>query len=413
MIAICAFLLPTAVALAQKPLEQTSWKFEFGDNRSVPDSINISPATIYTSQTHFGFEAGSHITALGSSCTSDKPFYFSVSLPEGNYRVSATLGGVKEESRTTVKSELRRLMLENIRTAPGQFVRRTFCVNIRTPKISTGGQVHLKDREKATEMWDWDDKLTLEFNGQHPAVAAMEITPANDLPTLYILGDSTVCDQPSEPWNSWGQMLPRFFKPEIVVANNAESGESLRSSLAAHRLDKILSTMKQGDYLFIQYGHNDMKEKGPGVGAFTTYKSDLEYFVAQTRKHGGTPVLITSMERKAGATRPTLGDYPDAVRQVAAEQHVALIDLNAMSKTLYHALGPNLSKAFVDGTHHNNYGSYELAQCIVEGIRQAHLPIAGLIADDVPHFDPAHPDSLADFDVPPSPINDKAKPLGN
>src|SRR5206468_946077 len=83
------------------------------------------------------------------------------------------------------------------------------------------------------------------------------------------------------------------------IANHAESGESLKSSFGAKRLEKVLSTMKKGDYLFIQFGHNDMKERGPGVGAFTTYKTSLKQYVAEARKHGGLPVLVTSMHRKS------------------------------------------------------------------------------------------------------------------
>ena len=100
------------------------------------------------------------------------------------------------------------------------------------PKISgDGDQVHLKPREKTNEWWAWDDKLTLEFNGTHPALRSLEIEKA-DVPTVFLLGDSTVCDQPAEPWNSWGQMLPRFFKPEVAIANHAESGETIANSLA-------------------------------------------------------------------------------------------------------------------------------------------------------------------------------------
>ncbi|HEY1683305.1 MAG TPA: rhamnogalacturonan acetylesterase [Tepidisphaeraceae bacterium] len=403
-------LMLACTTLAQNVRRE--WKLEFGTSHPLPGFVGVHGDEMYSAKRGYGFEPGAVMQEAKDGCWSEKPFYFSIALPEGNYRVRITLGGEKE-STTTVKAELRRLMLENIHTQPAETVSRNFCVNIRTPKIAGDGTVHLKPREKQTEMWDWDDKLTLEFDGENPGVVGVEISPADDLPVIYLLGDSTVCDQPSEPWNSWGQMLPRFFKPEVVVANNAESGESLRSSLAAHRLDKVLSTMKEGDYLFIQYGHNDMKEKGPGVGAFTTYKSDLEFFVDQTRKHGGTPVLITSMERKAGVLHDTLGDYPAAVRKVAGEKNVALIDLNAMSKKFYRALGTDLSKAFVDGTHHNNYGSYELAKCVIEGIRQDHLPIAKYIVDGVLPFDPSHPDAIATFNIPASARKDAAKPLGN
>src|SRR5204862_3580199 len=142
----------------------------------------------------------------------------------------------------------------------------------------------LKDREKASEAWAWDEKLTLEFNNARPAVCAIEIARTDDVPTIYLLGDSTVCDQPLEPYNSWGQMLPRFFKPGVAIANHAESGESLKSFTGAHRLDKILSTIKPGDYLFIQFGHNDQKDKTPGAGAFTTYKDALKHYIAEARK---------------------------------------------------------------------------------------------------------------------------------
>jgi lysophospholipase L1-like esterase len=397
-------------------------RFDFGPGPVQPGYAQVVPDTLYTPDRGYGFEPGEIVRSVdrssadplrGDFCTSDGPFYFSVAVPEGNYNVTVTLGDTGGESDTTIKAELRRLMLEKIHTSAGQFERRTFTVNVRTPAISTGGDVKLKGRERQGEMWNWDDRLTLEFNGRRPCVCAVEIEPAPDAPTVYLLGDSTVCDQPLEPWNSWGQMLPRFFKPGIAVANHAQSGESLRSSLGANRLAKVLSTMKKGDYLFIQYGHNDMKAKGEGVGPFTTYKKDLTHFVQEAKKKGATPVLVTSMERKAGVDKDTLGDYPEAVRQVAKEEDVPLIDLHAVSKTVYKALGADLGKAFQDGTHHNNYGSYELAKCVVEGIRQNKLDLARFIADDVPAFDPSKPDPVASFEMAPSAMSSTTKPLGN
>jgi lysophospholipase L1-like esterase len=253
--------------------------------------------------------------------------------------------------------------------------------------------------------------MTLEFNGQNPGVRSLRIEKA-DVPTVFVIGDSTVCDQPAAPWNSWGQMLPRFFQPEVAVANHAESGETVADSLARQRFAKTFSLMKPGDYLFVQFGHNDMKNLAPS--ALETYKSDLKKVVERTRALGGTPVLVTSMEREAGVKAPTLEGYPQAVRDVAKEEHCALIDLNAMSLVFYRALGDNLSKAFVSGqgTHHDNYGSYELAKCVILGIQRDHLPLAKFIVNGF-HFDPAHPDSLADFHIPVSPIYSSVKPLGN
>ena len=105
--------------------------------------------------------------------------------------------------------------------------------------------------------------------------------------------------------------------------------------------------------------------------------------------------------------------YPDAVREVAREENCALIDLNAMSKIFYKALGEDLGKAFQDGTHHNNYGSYELAKCVVHGIKQSKLPLAKFIVKDFGDFDPAKPDPVATFEMPASPSVSSTKPLGN
>lgn len=401
---------------------QTTRKFDFGPGKVAAGYTQVRANTAYTSALGYGFETGAAaIQCLDRGgkdvlradfCTSDKPFYFSVALPEGNYRVTITLGDAQAATVTTVKAELRRLMLEHVETPRGKFVTRSFVVNLRTPKIDDTTEVKLKERERRTEWWAWDDKLTLEFNDSHPSVCAVEITRV-DVPTIYLLGDSTVCDQPSEPYSSWGQMLTRFFKPEVAIANHAESGESLRSSLDARRLEKVLAVIRPGDYLLIQYGHNDEKEKGEGVGPFTTYKRDLKFFIAEVRKRGGVPVLITPVQRRsfdaAGQITNSHGDYPQAVRQVGNEENVPVIDLNVMSKSLYEAWGVDQSKrAFApnDNTHHNNYGSYELAKCLVEGIKSGRLGIAKYLFDGLARFDPARPDPIKFFRVPPSPRND-------
>ena len=335
------------------------------------------------------------------------PLYFSVRVPEeGNYRVTVTLGDPHAASVTTVKAELRRLMVEKVETRPGEFETRSFLVNVRTPRVPNGDAVILKDREQTFEARAWDDRLTLEFIGVRPAVSRIEIEKADSVPTVYIAGDSTSTDQPREPFNSWGQMLTRFFKPEVAIANHGESGESLYGFIVENRLAKLMSVIRPGDFLLVQMGHNDQKETGAGVGAFTTYKARLEEFVALARAHGATPILVTSVNRLTfgadGTIVNSLTDYTAAVRQVAHEQSVALIDLNAMSKILYEALGPeNAHVAFAgkDTTHHSDYGSYELARCVVEAIRRERLPLARYLVDMAP-FDPAHPDAAAQFDVP-------------
>jgi lysophospholipase L1-like esterase len=159
--------------------------------------------------------------------------------------------------------------------------------------------------------------------------------------------------------------------------------------------------LRGGDWVAIQFGHNDMKAEAPD--ALATYEADLTAFVAAVRERGATPILITSMERKEGVERDTLAGYPDAVRRVAKATGAPLVDLHAMSRALYRSLGDNLDAAFQDGTHHNDFGSYELARCVAEGIRTAVPELADFLAADAGHFDPQNPDSPDNWGVPTRP----------
>ena len=407
---LASISIVTVLATVCPVAAESNFRFTFDPSATRPGFQAVAPDVAFTAERGFGFDLESKVE-LGSGCvTGNRPFFYSVAVPEGNYEVGITFGDAKAATTNTVKAEMRRLMLERIVTRPGEFVTRTMTVNTRTPAIAGGDRVRLKQREKDSEMINWDNKLTLEFNGSRPGVAALEVSPAK-APTVFLIGDSTVCDQPLEPWNSWGQMLPRFFKSGVAIANHAQSGESIKSSLGAKRFDKVFAEMKVGDWLLVQFGHNDMKDKA--TNALETYRVNLKKIAARTREKGGTLVLVTSMERKGGIERDTLAGYPQTVRDVAKEEGATLIDLHAMSKVLYKALGADLDKAFQDGTHHNNYGSYELAKCIAEGIRRNKLPLAKFLADDFAGFDPAKPDPVAAFDVPESPMRSEKKPDGN
>jgi lysophospholipase L1-like esterase len=378
----------------------------------------LSPTTRFTNTTA-GFDLVDSPTVSDRACHSDKPFFFSVAIPEGNYRVNVVLGG-PQASVTTVRAEGRRLMLEKFPTKPNESLTKSFDVNVRYPEINGDATNTVKLKPREDGILNWDHKLTLEFNGDNPSIRSIDIEPIKE-PTIYLAGDSTVVDQYYEPWAAWGQMLPRFFIPGVVIANHAESGETSHSFVTEHRLEKIMSLMQPGDYLFIQFAHNDMK---PNAVSIDDYKKLLTDYISQTHAKNATPVLVTSMNRRTfdadGKITNSLAGYPNAMREVADAQHVALIDLNAMSKTLFEALGPEASmKAFMhypanaypnqtaainDDTHFNSYGAYELARCVVHGIREANLPLTKFLAPDVPDFNPAHPDPLIDFHLPPTPI---------
>lgn len=406
-----------------------SKKFDFGIGKTAKGYDSVSTINTYSKETGYGFEDVTGISCfsrneknllLSGFCSSDKPFYFSVAVPEGNYKVTVTFGDFFDSTETTVKAELRRLMLENVETKKGKFKTETFILNVRRPEISTGGTVKLKDREKLLEAWAWDEKLTLEFNGKKPNVNAIEIEKIDAIPTVYLLGDSTVCDQPGEPYASWGQMLTAFFNNQIVIANHAESGESLKSSFGAKRLEKVLSVMKSGDYVLIQYAHNDEKEKGDGVGAMTTFKASLLQWIDAIRAKGGNPILITPMHRrtfdKDGKITNSHGDYPEATRQAAKEKGVPLIDLTAMSKDLYEYFGKDGSGVLFkdsDGTHHNNFGAYELAKLVATGIKTQKLPLSKYLKKEFKPLDPKKPDSPENIKIPASPNYQNTKPLGN
>ena len=433
-------LLLAASTYTKAQSQTTNYKFDFGDGKLAKGYTQVLASDVYTSSKGFGFDFGSTVTSVDrkgkDALTSDlitgtKPFYFSVNVPEGNYSITITFGDLNEATATTVKAESRRLMLENIVTKPGEFITKTFTINRKDRQINATQKVSLKDRE-LTKL-DWDDKLTFEFNNTKPCIAAMEITKVTDAVTVYLAGNSTVVNQDDEPWAAWGQMIPAFFKAGVSIANHAESGLTLGSFLGSKRLEKVLSIIKPGDYLFIEFGHNDQKEKGANDGAWKSYTERLKLFITEAKKKGAIPVVVTSTARRTfdstGKIANSLGDFPAAARKAAADEGVALIDLNVMSSLFYEALGPNDSKkAFVhypansypgqdkplaDNTHFNPYGAYELARCIIEGIKQNKLGLANFLIDATTTFNPSKPDALANWHWYESPKSTVLKPDGN
>lgn len=357
---------------------------------------------------------------------------FSRDVPEGVYRVTVELGADEAESVTTCKGESRRLFVLGERVPKGGSVVKTFLVDVHGPEFS-GGRVSLKERERGTATWD--DRLTLELLGDPPGVRSVSVEPlAPDaaVTRIFLAGDSTVTDQAREPYAGWGQMLPVFFGPQAVVANHAESGLALASFCGGRRLDKILAQLRPGDFVLIQFGHNDQKATGEAAGAFAGYAVLLGEFVDRIRDHDGRPVLVTSAARRRfddeGRVVESLGDFPEAMRRVATEKGVPLVDLNAMSKRLYATLGVEGSKAVFlhvpagtypgqnepirDDTHFSSYGAYEIARCVVEGIRTGVPDLAALLAADVTPFDPSHPDPQDSVLIPASSFEVLAVPDG-
>ena len=346
--------------------------------------------------------------------------YFSVQVPDGNYRITVTVGSKKRKAETVVRAESRRLMVENVKTARGQLIDCSFIVNKRSPRFLMTTKdgvreetVRLKDREKS--YLNWDDSLTLEFNGPAPAVSRIRIEPDTTATTIFLCGNSTVVDQNAEPWASWGQMIPRWFDSRVAVSNHAESGLTARSFLAGNRLEKILTMMRPGDYVVCEFGHNDEKEDLPGDGAWYHYIYNLKVFVDKVRQAGGHIIFCTPTQRRFWQDdnrhiKDTHGDFPAAMRSVAERENVPIIDLNEKTRTFFETLGyedskralvhypantyPGQDQPLADNTHFNPYGAYEVAKMVVQGMIDLNLPVVNGLRDDWKPFDPAHPDDF-------------------
>lgn len=364
---------------------------------------------------------------------SNAPFTRNIEVPDGNYKVTVVLGSKKKAGNTVVRAENRRLMVDEVATKKGQFKTVEFVVNKRTPEIEKGKRVKVKDREKNYNTWD--NAINLEFTGAAPAVKEVKIERDTTATTIFLCGNSTVVDQPYEPWASWGQMIPRWFGPEIAISNNAESGLTAGSFLGSYRLDKILTIMKKGDYVICEFGHNDQKEKMAGAGAWYNFSYNLKVFIDKVRAKGGNIIFVTPTQRRRfdDATHSkileTHGDYPDAMRAVAKREGVPVIELHDMTRTFFETLGyenskkalvhypantfPGQDKPLADNTHFNPYGAYEIAKMVVMGMKQLNLPIVKYLRSDWKDFNPAQPDDYNKFVWYNSVQQDVTKPDGN
>lgn len=330
-------------------------------------------------------------------------------VEDGNYRVTAVLGSRKSAGDSWVRAESRRLCFENIHTRKGEFRTVSFIVNKRSPKINEKLSIRLKDREKSYE--NWDDLLTIEFCGSNPQVVDVQIERVSDAMTLFLCGNSTVTDQNKEPWASWGQMIPRWFDAGVSVANFAESGERTTSFIASNRWAAVMERAKKGDCILIEFGHNDEKDREAGSGAWYNFSYNLKRMVDEARQKECHVVIVTPTARrsfKGGKNQNTHGDYPEAARALALRENVPLIDLTAMTTVLYDTMGeedskhllvhypantfPGQADPLADNTHFNTFGAYEVAKCVVEGLKKLQLPITDHIVPEWNGFDPSQPD---------------------
>lgn len=293
-------------------------------------------------------------------------------VPPGTYDVTVRLGGESAAS-TAITGETRRSLLPETPTAAGRPVTRSFTVNVRTPEGEPTGP-------------DGTPGLDLTLGGAAPALADIRVTPAHLTRQIFLIGDSTVCDQPGDPYSGWGQQLPQFLRKGVSVANYADSGESTVTYLENPLLWGTAEPLiHPGDLVLVQLAHNDKTTDE------ATYRANLETLVAGIRDRGGRPVLVTPIVRRWFNADGTLNndiallvnglgvDLPGVIRSVAATEGVTLIDLTAQTKALVESLGVEGSKALYlynekkDNTHTSAHGATVYAGLVRDALVARHL----------------------------------------
>ena len=216
--------------------------------------------------------------------------------------------------------------------------------------------------------------------------------------TIYLAGDSTMAQKADDkrPETGWGEKLQQYFDAKkVVIDNRAQNGRSTKSFIDEGRWQKIVDDLKAGDYVFIEFGHNDEKSDKPAVyaAANTEYRNNLIKFVTEVRAKKAFPVLLTPVMRRkfddGGNFVDTHGEYPEAVRKVAAELKVPLIDMHRLSEKVLKDLGeeksrslflqlkagenPNYPNGVEDNTHFNPTGAETMAKTAVEAIEKSKI----------------------------------------
>ena len=384
------------------------------------------PQPSYSDSLGYGYERGT----VAVSKKQTNPMFFSVKVPEGDYKVTVTLGSKKYAGVTALRCETRRMVVERMVTRKGELHNVAFNVNVHTPYINGEKTVNLQKREKKD--WGWDNRLTLEFNGDAPAVSRIRIEPNKPERKIWLCGNSTVTDQDGEPYTSWGQMLPYWFDERVSVENIAMSGLRTSTFIGQNRLEKIKKEVKKDDYVIIEFGHNDEKDSKPGSGAWYNFSANLKTFIDELRPLGARIILVTPIERRRfsdGKAQPTHGDYPAAIRAIAEREHLPLIDLTIVTTALYNTMGetdskhllvhypmgsyPDQKEELKDNTHNNAFGAYEVSKLVIMGMKLLDLELIDYLRPNWRDFSPSQPDDWRKFYWPLTPSVSVEKPAGN
>ncbi|RJE72751.1 MULTISPECIES: rhamnogalacturonan acetylesterase [Reichenbachiella] len=217
--------------------------------------------------------------------------------------------------------------------------------------------------------------------------------------TLHLVGDSTMADKKDpelNPEHGWGQVLPSYFDSAVTVVNHAVNGRSTKSFIEEGKWDRVKAQIKSGDYVFIQFGHNDQKSKDAEryTNPYTGYRNNLKTYVTEAHALGAKPVLFSSIVRRKfneeGVLIDTHGVYPYVMRQLAIELDVPFVDMQWYSEQLVASMGDPKSKELYlwlepgessykpegkqDDTHFSKYGAQQMAQLAIKEMKNQGFP---------------------------------------
>jgi lysophospholipase L1-like esterase len=312
--------------------------------------------------------------ALLSRCTGTSPITCTIPEPNGNYNVTVELGSAAAAATSLVQSETRRDSAAQTSTAAGAFFQQTFSVNVRQ-EVHDGGQSAV------------GNVLNLLIEGSAPALHGLGIAPAPSAVTLFIASDSTAADW--DPINTsalgpdergWAQELTQYLKPGLAVANYADSGETA-GTFYTRFWPAARALLKAGDFVFIQFGHNDQKVD------LTLYQPALMRYITDARAARATPVIVTPPGRRtATAADAGFAGLDQQARDLAAQQGVALIDLTTLSIAYYRTVA-NLPSLFAtlaagggnDSTHFAEGGATQIAGLVAQAMKSSTLPLNAFV----------------------------------
>ncbi len=399
--------LPAVHADTALPPAGSGFKFDFGPGATAAGYTHVDAGTQYSAAGKFGFTDTAATSgtdrgtgdALRSDFVQAQGSSFLVDLPNGDYTVKLIAGDAAEATNIAITAE--KMAKVQLTDKPaGQYLEMEFPISLV------------------------DGQLNLDFSGTAAKINSLAITAraprtATTDPGVYLAGDSTVqtYDPGYVPQAGWGQMIDRYFDGAVTFRNHAIGGRSSKNFISQGRLDEILRVINPGDYLMVQFGHNDAT-----IGVDDRYASPADYkeylrtYVHGARQRGATPVLVTPVGRRdydeaTGKFRVSFPEYVAKMQELAAEETVALVDLSASSRAYYDQIGPEDTKSVflhvdagvypnrptgtVDNTHFQEYGAIQIARLVAGGVKGLNLPLATRVREVAPPSSvPAKPQGL-------------------